>query len=55
MLMEEEMEVTSSDVRNTGSDEKQQRSAAGNKKAEKRKRLKSLVKSCVRGKLNTND
>ncbi|BAF12601.1 Os03g0623100, partial [Oryza sativa Japonica Group] len=55
LKMEEEMEVTSSDVRNTGSDEKQQRSAAGNKKAEKRKRLKSLVKSCVRGKLNTND
>uniref|UniRef100_A0A0E0D3T5 Uncharacterized protein n=1 Tax=Oryza meridionalis TaxID=40149 RepID=A0A0E0D3T5_9ORYZ len=57
LKMEEDMEVTSSDVRSSGSDErKQQRSAGGNKKpAEKGKRLKSLVKSCVRGKLNTND
>ncbi|KAF0922557.1 hypothetical protein E2562_038027 [Oryza meyeriana var. granulata] len=53
LKMEEEMEVTS-DLRSSGGGiEKQQR--CGKAAAEKVKRLKSLVKSCVRGKLKTND
>uniref|UniRef100_A0A0E0KGF7 Uncharacterized protein n=1 Tax=Oryza punctata TaxID=4537 RepID=A0A0E0KGF7_ORYPU len=54
LKMEEEMEVTS-DVRSSGSDEKQRRSEGKNKAEKGTKRLKSLVKSCVRGKLKTND
>uniref|UniRef100_A0A0D9VWH3 Uncharacterized protein n=1 Tax=Leersia perrieri TaxID=77586 RepID=A0A0D9VWH3_9ORYZ len=57
LKMEEEMEVTSSDVRSTGSvgGDKQQQQQQRRGKAEKGKRLTRLVKSCVRGKLNTKE